>query len=763
MTAKIHLSALMAILFIVIPLRAQAQAHAETKEDPYYFIRNTDLSEFPVKLRAKYHRELTLLLVQMEKGEKYPKYAPSLFSSINILDFFKNTLVNECMAADDANANICLFGGWLSRRAGSCQRPWGSSAKAASESMDVPSYNSDYYCGADNLFRCNPLMFGPGLDQELVGSEYQNVNGKKNNSEPFDRGICVDVSRGYNGLSERCQQASEKLDEVRVAKGMAPWREGKFFDDQKTNDFKNLQSIVANKCATDGKRLNSDNMCDSLNKSLGMTASAVLAGKVDGVSPKQLFPQCTNIESKTLPRCNDNVHASFNPMIEAMEELREKKQCSFMGIQAIDDDSLTNSFEAPKPECRSTVAGALKSSGFSGDGEQGFSFYFVGSKNQQLGRIHMKVSPGMSKEAIMAMLSSGENQKDFEKFCTKSACPQSENPTLKNLYGALEKLKQKDNCSLGRVQAVDYETGSTGIFEYSQCGLSIEGDLGSEGFQRVSAKSGVKAHKRKVSINLRDKKGEFLTTVHVDISAGTTTDQILAQIPKEEIQAACVRSNTTDRTDSDAAVADLGISNKTFIPSYWKDKLDDIRNILESQNPPVEGVRVEVTADGSLKIFSKDKMDILAQQTMLSNTLDAGRKDGLRVSFTTSDSMDYVLVGNAPSSVSVESISHRKGVNLSSEQRSILEEVGTEQALSDFNVNKNGAISFTSTESDRSGALFSNGEKYRGYEVLVVSETKRKAQGSSVEEVTREYSLTPLAEDGSTIEDAPKRTPTSAR
>lgn len=732
----------LALALLCSPIFAKDQ---KVEEDPFTFIRNTDLSQFPVKLRAKYHKEITELMVKLESAEKFPKFKPSRFSFSPIMELLSGAILDECVAGDD-QSNACLFGGWVSRRNGSCSRPWGSSSKALAQSMDVPSYDSNYYCGSDNLFRCNPLMFGPGIDQELAGSEFPNVNGKKNNKDPYASGICVNVKSGYNGLSERCQAASEKLDEIRKSKGMPAWRESSFFDEEKAKDFSKLQAFVADKCAQNSDALNKDNMCTSLNRSLGMTAAAVVAGGIEGITPEQLFPGCDNYKTTALPKCNDEVSSEFDPMVEAMEELRQSRKCSFAGIQAIDGESLNNSFEAPEPNCRSSVVGLFKSSGFGSNSSIPFSFYFVGADNQQLGRIEAPITKGMSKEAIMAALSTGANQEAFNRYCDNSVCPRSENPTLKNLYGALDKLKERENCNLGSVHAVDYASESSGIFEHSSCGLSIEGGLGSDGLPQEESK------RTKISITLRDKKGVFLTQTHIEISSEMSADQIMKLIPEEEVAKACVHSNTTDKTDGDAAIADLGISDKTYVPTYWKDKLDDIRNLAESQEPALKNFRAEVDEYGNLKLYADDVNGILAMQTQLGSILNGTRTDGGRFNFVGSPELGHVVIEGAPASVAVESIAQRNGLKLDEHRRKLLEEIGTEQPLRDISVDEVGNITITTLDKNGDGPLFQSGETYQGFSVVPVSESDQKLYNGLVTARKHVYKLTQLGRNGKPLQ-----------
>lgn len=60
---------------------------------------------------------------------------------------------------------MCNYGGWMSffDQKGNCIPPWKSLVREDDGIADYgPTYSRKYSCGANGLFRCNPLVFGPG-------------------------------------------------------------------------------------------------------------------------------------------------------------------------------------------------------------------------------------------------------------------------------------------------------------------------------------------------------------------------------------------------------------------------------------------------------------------------------------------------------------------------------------------------------------------------------------------------------------------------
>ncbi len=700
----------------------------------FSFIREANLGRMPVKLRARHHLTMTKILIELEKKEKYPTYYKSRFSSLEFLEKVSDLFIDQCFAAD--GNNTCLFGGWPSQRNGSCSVPWGPGARAIAEGLETNSYDGDDYCGANNLFRCNPLIFGPGIEQGLAGDEFPNINGRRNNSSPYHAGICVDISRGYNGLSQKCQQASVTLDEIRESNDLPPWRESDFFNEERAEDFRNLQNVIADRCSEDGERLNSDGMCSSLDASLGLTAVAVEAGRIDGITPDELFPQCANT-TPGQPQCNDELNSDFGNMVAAMEELRNQRQCRFYGIQAIDSESLSQLMDFQDSACRSGVQGAMKSSGLPTGGAE-FSFYFFGSNNERLGRLSIsQLRPDATKEEIMAELTTGENQARFESFCNNSACPRIENGDLRleNLYSALDRVKERTNCNFGSVQAVDRDTGNNEAFELSNCGLSIEGRLASDGLPHTPGIRGIQ-QRVPVSVNIRDRQGRFLSTIHLNAASDMNADSIYEQINNEDLQEACVKSNSTNLSDDEAAVADVGISEGTFIPSFWQSRIADLRNVAAQNN--IEGFRIEVTETGDMILHADDPNQILAFQAQFLNLINNDPEVGSRASFQTSPNGGIRIVGTPPAA-RVEAIAQRDGVTLSTAESATMTEISDGVGVNSLARDSSGVISFTST--GKTEEAFSGGQ-YPGYQVSVAREGTNRS--STV-------TLTPLDESGQAI------------
>jgi len=679
--------------------------------DPFSFIKDTDLTKLSKKTQIKIHQQMTDILVAFERNETYPKYSPSKYSSIDVLKFLSDSLVSTCIA--DEAPQMCLFGGWPSIRKGSCSRPWSPVAKAAAQSLNTNTYDSNAYCGDEKLFRCNPLLFGPGIEDGAVTVEFPNVNGKKNNSAPWHSGICVDISNGYDGLSDKCQKASKRLDEIRVTTGRKKWRESEFFDENKATSFKALQALVGERCKANFDKLNKDNMCTALNESIGLTATAALAGEIKGITPEMLLSNCTVKQSSALPQCNQEVNNEFKPMIEAMEELRTKRNCSFIGIQAVSAKATSQESENLNENCRSTVTGEVASKGYTGLNPEKFNFYFIGSGNQRLGSLEAFMFKNMTKEAIMARLTNFDNKAKFDSFCNDSICPRSPSDSLKPVYEAMESIKAKENCKFGSIQVMDPATAKTST---SKCELSVEGSIASEGLPFTPGKRGLQ--KRVLAtVRFLDTEGKPLSDIEINIASDMKAESIVNQIVEGDLSKICIAANTANLIDDNKAVEDLAIPESMFVPSYWKDKMNLLRNV--AVNHDIKGFRVEVDSTGSLKLFADDPLDILRYQTELSNILNLGRNDGGQVTYLNLG--DKVLVTGGPPSVPVEAIANRGRITLTSPQKSMLEEFSSASTLLDFKIDDKGQVTLVSGNLDKSeNALLGAGEDFLDFKVVSV-------------------------------------------
>ena len=104
------------------------------------------------------------------------------------------------MSAYGANSDLCFFGGWPSLKMGDlCRRPWGFDM---SERFGR-SYDKEHFCGHADLFRCNPVLFGPGK----TGSSFDENNGG------VESGLCINFrANGHSirDVTDLCMKASEK-------------------------------------------------------------------------------------------------------------------------------------------------------------------------------------------------------------------------------------------------------------------------------------------------------------------------------------------------------------------------------------------------------------------------------------------------------------------------------------------------------------------------------------------------------------------------
>ncbi len=132
-----------------------------------------------------------------EKGNKATEKVTWLF----------NQFINVAQATTGAR---CFYAGWPSTRSssGGCQYPWnaGVSANITEESL---RYNQ---CGTGGIYRCNPVLFGPGSVSPLVAGTSAFVIPVPIGD--ITKGICVEASGG-DQVVERCTAASrENLDQV---------------------------------------------------------------------------------------------------------------------------------------------------------------------------------------------------------------------------------------------------------------------------------------------------------------------------------------------------------------------------------------------------------------------------------------------------------------------------------------------------------------------------------------------------------------------
>jgi|GEM_PF-2526915 len=412
---KAILSLIMLVGFFMTNTLAKNMSSNESR---FWALKNIDIKSLGKKQASKLHKEMTKILIQIEKKEKYESYGKgSKFSYRSFLNDFTDIFVNECHAND--RENMCLFGGWPSYRSGgSCKTPYGSVGRGAASDLGTQSYNSEVYCQNRGLFRCNPLIFGPGLSSDLIPEEMGNVNGNGNNSAPFDAGICVDISAGFSGLSDRCASASERLDEIRQANDLPPWRESEFFNADRAANFRSLQHLILQKCQADPKRLNIDGMCIALEENLALTAAAARANNLNGIAIEEVFPQCAPNVENTGVSCEAPESASLSNLQAAIESIKGNQDCQFSEVHAWNNGDHSDALSLP--ECSTSIVGTL-ASGLSTDGDTGVTIY-VKTEGAVAVPITISINPETSSSSIIEMLSANEEYGNACQSSGSSSC-----------------------------------------------------------------------------------------------------------------------------------------------------------------------------------------------------------------------------------------------------------------------------------------------------------------------------------------------------
>jgi hypothetical protein len=128
---------------------------------------------------AEYHDALLDTVMEFERSGTYEDEFPiegkvtELQRTIRTIRLFK-MLVNEAHAVE--KGEICFYGGWPSRMVGGkCQAPWKNKEDSELKKLGA-TYTSEYYCGGVNLFRCNPMLFGPGKSGKGICISFKKVS-----------------------------------------------------------------------------------------------------------------------------------------------------------------------------------------------------------------------------------------------------------------------------------------------------------------------------------------------------------------------------------------------------------------------------------------------------------------------------------------------------------------------------------------------------------------------------------------------------------
>jgi hypothetical protein len=146
----------------------------------------------------------------------------SYLSIIQILLFLSLFWIPQTQAN-----SVCFIGGWPSTvRNGVCQPPW----NANFENNIGIRYDQNHFCGSSNLFRCNPILHGPG-----DGSVPEESNG-----QGLASGACVPYNGDFALADQLCMERGEQN---RIALQQS-YENNPVFRER----YDNLSNIVASNC-----------------------------------------------------------------------------------------------------------------------------------------------------------------------------------------------------------------------------------------------------------------------------------------------------------------------------------------------------------------------------------------------------------------------------------------------------------------------------------------------------------------------------------
>ncbi len=122
--------------------------------------------------KKAFHHSIMKLLDEQNRLLKYQRDRYEESFSLNnrkirgLYYGLTSTFVNSSYARANSSNLVCHFGGWVTARyKGKCLFPWDRRVRE-NEEYDIfgPKYRNS--CGGKELFRCNPLVFGPGDDEK---------------------------------------------------------------------------------------------------------------------------------------------------------------------------------------------------------------------------------------------------------------------------------------------------------------------------------------------------------------------------------------------------------------------------------------------------------------------------------------------------------------------------------------------------------------------------------------------------------------------
>ncbi len=119
------------------------------------------------KEKITLHKTLMLVLERQSIKTRYEQRKIEVYTSYNST-YFLDTLFEQAQASLGDETVACHFGGWMTLVENSkCVPPWKRSVR---DSSKLDRFGGKYTksCGGPSLFRCNPVVFGPGEDGDGI-------------------------------------------------------------------------------------------------------------------------------------------------------------------------------------------------------------------------------------------------------------------------------------------------------------------------------------------------------------------------------------------------------------------------------------------------------------------------------------------------------------------------------------------------------------------------------------------------------------------
>lgn len=138
------------------------------------------------------------LPLRSKEGDAIPATMPRT-SGLHFIEIIVDSVFSPVMAS--TQRELCFFAGWPSyMNGGYCDTPWSHDGDRYLRPIG-DTYGRDYFCGKRDVFRCHPVLFGPGES---------------------GRGHCVPTS-GYDEVSGICfEKLLEEPDQIYKAFQLDP-------------------------------------------------------------------------------------------------------------------------------------------------------------------------------------------------------------------------------------------------------------------------------------------------------------------------------------------------------------------------------------------------------------------------------------------------------------------------------------------------------------------------------------------------------------